>query len=305
MSEPRQFSDDISALWGPADDSILDPAPPPPDRIRPPAPEPPRADDAGLKAVEEQLQETLSRLAEEMAAHRAAIEADVRTQLAVVRSESTARVDDGLARMDAHLQERLAELGRQVATALSKAGITRPAGPEADRVDDVERQLHEGFTRLHRTIEGFRTGSVSRAELELLRSELKASVSEQVAGLASAPAAAEDSHMDALRAELIVRVEELEQRVKDELADAAQSVEVAQAGLVKRSELQTLWAGLKATLTKALTDVGGQAVAAADANLRTATAQLDRRLDRIEQAMAALAARIDDIESGRRPPGSS
>lgn len=276
MSDPQQFSDDISALWGPADDGVLDPGPPLAERIaRPPVAPPPASvgDAARLAALEARLD--------------------------AIRSEVGAQLDEELAAIEARLQQRLTEIGERVAAAGPR---TTSRGSVVGRVDELERQMHEGLTRMHRSVESSRTGTVSRIEVEALRSELRANFMAELDQLRSESAAADDARMDVVRGEFSGRLDALEQQVKDDLAGVARSVDAGDAQIIGRAEFKTLWANLRTTLTKSLTDVRSQAIAASDTTLRAAKAELDERLGRIEEALTSLSLRIDAVAAQRTSP---
>lgn len=317
-----QFSDDISALWGPADDSALNPGPREPwpaEPVRRPPSEVPTLDDERLKALEEGV----SRLAESLEAHRSAADARIADQLASLRAEASAATEDRLAELEARLVHRVEEMGRQMAAALSRPAVPGsgpPNGPEADRIAAIERQLHEGMTRLHRSVTAFRTQSVAKAELDVLRSELTGVIQDHLAHVRVEAVAAADGRLAALEARVDERLaavghsaaeaaadrdrlKALEYRVEHDLAHLTGAIEAQDGRFVLRTDLKALWESLKISLTQNLGHARAQAVAEAGAHLAGAKAQLEERLRAVEQAVAAGSRAGEADAEGSGAPG--
>lgn len=273
MADLPHTPDDISTLWGPAASRGLSPEPPPPDRTRRPPAEAPPGDDDRLKALERQL-----------AAQRADIEHDFGERLARARAETGAEVQSRLAGLDAQVMPRLDAMTRQMAEVVARAG--RPVGPQAERVDVLEQQLHEGLTRLHRAVAGLPGAFVAKTDLEALASRLRADLAAQLARARHQAGAGEEGGLDAVRAELHQRVQNLEQQMKGEMAALARSVDTAVA--------QSM--GSRA--------VGGQSAGEGGPGPSPVTgrAQLERRLRRLEEAMTALVSRVEVMAAERASP---
>jgi len=195
MSDQTQFPDD-PAQW---DAVVLAPA----DVGDPPGPQAPRPksevrgdDTPRLQALEDRL----DRLTAAVEAQRIAVDTAVADHLARTQADLSAALEARLNQLDTYVSRRLDEIDQRAAVAAA-AGPTAPPAPltglEADRIDAVERQLHESMTRLHRTIDGFRTQSAGKVELEGLRSQLRAEIA-QAHG--QAVTAAGDVLGDAVRA---------------------------------------------------------------------------------------------------------
>lgn len=311
MPDMAQFSDDISALWGPGHDGVLGPQPPAP------APPPGGTNHGGPDPVEvdadrvEALEEHIRRLAGSVEAHRAALDATLAEQLDRIRAESETR----RAQLEATVARRLEEIGQQVAAAMARGAHGGPApGPEADRLDVVERQLHEGMTRLHRTVDGFRTQAAGRSELEALKARFEAVASEQLARARAQAVAATDARLAPLMAQVEERLDAiarqvaeaaeaagdtdrlkaLEEQVQEDVARLSGSIEAQDGRLVSRSELRALWDSLRTALTSNLAQVRDSAVAAA-------AADLEARLGGVMAGMTDLAARVDSLAERPEP----
>ncbi len=218
MSDIPHISDDISALWGPTADGILDPEPPPADRTRRPGPDRSVVDADRLQAIEQRLDDGLGGLVAVIEAHRADMEASLRDQLARMRSEAGTEVESRLAQMEAQLARRLDQIARQGAETVARAAPAAKGGP-----------------------------------------------------------------VDALRAELLQRVQAMEQQLKEDMSAIGRSVDSQSAQWVKRAELTDLPGG------------AGQ-------DQRRAGAELERRLRLVEEAMTALASKVEAMAAERSSP---
>jgi len=190
MSDMTHFSDDISSLWGPGGGNAVDPKPAPLVRTsqRPPEPEPPAAalppavDPHRLAALEERI----SGLSESLEAHRSALDAALADQEARVLAGTAAATEARFAVLEGQLARRLQEMGEQVSAMIASAATAAAAaaahgpqalpaiGPEADRVDALERQLHEGVTSVHRAVNAMRARAVGNVDLDALEGRMKA-----------------------------------------------------------------------------------------------------------------------------------
>ena len=320
-----QFSDDISALWGRGDDAVLsaEPRPAEPRPLAEPVPPPPpdsaKGDDERLSALEDSVR----RLAQSLEAHRSALDAKVADELGRLRAETLTATETRLAEIEAGMAQRVDEIGQQMATALSRAAVPGPVpGPEADRLDMVERQLHEGMTRLHRSLSAFHAQTVAKTDLDAVRSERTGLVRDQLARIQAEAVAAAASRLAAIEARVDERLravphptadgdaapdgdrlQALERRVGEDVARLTQAVQGQDARFVKRTELKTLWDSLKTTLTQNLRHARAQAVADAEANLAAAKVELEERIRRLEQAVGggpAVGEPRAEPSSGRR-----
>lgn len=324
MSDPRALSDDISALWGIADDDILARSRPPAARSRQPEPEPergpeprtepetpeptqkaaepvpaapeaPQVDVDRLQAVEDRF----NRLAAFTKAFCNALEAKVVDELGRVRSDMAAATETAVARLEATLTDRLDELAHEMATApRTSTVVAQMIGPEADRVDDLERQLHEGLTRVHRTIQTVYAQGPGKPDVDG-QTRLEAHVDERLDAVARQVAeAAGDSE----------RLKALEEQVEEDVARLTAAIEAQQARFVSRADMQPQWEALKTAVAKGLTMVRANAEAAADASLASARADLDVQLRVLREQVAELydvvsALQLDGAGRPRRPVG--
>lgn len=317
------FSDDISALWGPADNTVLNPEPRPvesPARPAPESPESPKVDEERLSRLEERV----SRMAESLDVHRSAVDARVAEEVTRLRAEMLTATQARLAEIEARVAHRIGEIGRQMTAALSRAapGGVPAHGPEADRLDAIERQLHEGMTRLHRSVTAFRAQSVAKTDLDAIRSELRALVKEHLTRIEAEAAAAADARLATFEAHVDERLEAIPRPapageaaagqdarlaarphpVEEDAARLSEAMDALSARFVTRTELRSLWDSLKTTLTENLMQVRAQAVADAEAHLLTVKAELEDRLRAVEEAgRASLALGEARADLSRRP----
>lgn len=175
MSDMAHFSDDISDLWGPGNESVVEPGPPTqvraerPSETEAPPPAPDRLAD---------LEARVGGLADALEAHRAALDGAMAEQMARLLAETSTATEARIAVLEGQLARRLQEMGEQVTAMIATATAGGPQdlqaiGPESSRVDALERQLHEGVTSVHRAVNAMRAGAVGSAELEAIEERTK------------------------------------------------------------------------------------------------------------------------------------
>lgn len=86
--------------------------------------------------------------------------------------------------------------------------------PEASRVDELERQLHEGLTRVHRAVASFRTRLGGNYDDEAARAEFDAALADRLTRLQAELASVHEQRLAQVQADLGDRVDRIERAVR-------------------------------------------------------------------------------------------
>ncbi|MGI8808900.1 MAG: hypothetical protein ACR2KK_13880 [Acidimicrobiales bacterium] len=229
---------------------------------------------------------------------KAHIDAALSDQGASLRSDLEGAL---AARLDQVRSEAVAIVEGRIGAVEERQGhAAMPDEAMAARLDAIDRQVEDGLTRLSTSIEAVQAQPVPEPDLEELRSQVRTTVAEQLAGVReevlvaahARVAAAEDNlvnllaadatahdqargRIDAVERDASVRLEALEAHVGPELRRLTEAVEELQARM-----------STSAAIADQLGAARTEAVAVADARVAGAEARLLGRLDGIADAMA-------------------
>lgn len=233
MDDAHNFDDDdITGLWGPADRAVLAPLIPS-SRPRPgPDEEPPADGEHRMRALEEAVAGLAAALEADRVARQALAE-----QLEAWRPDGPgdrevrlAAIEERVAALDASFGARFEAMARQL-EAGRRGQLVSIAGIEADRLDELERQLHDGITSVHRAVNAIRARTAATSDLVALESRMGQSLSrlaEQLEGARAVAIGGPD--VEALRHELgLALAHGLSQMRKEILAEVRADMAASRA----------------------------------------------------------------------------
>lgn len=207
MSDQAQFSDDISALWGPDGPGGLEPAR---QRTVEPASDPPNgaapngtsngstsAADHRLAGLEREIRILAARMASDRSGvvdhgHLAALQTDFQIELAEARREILSQLDARLADSEARAQDQVRDAAGQV----------------GERLSGMENDLRQSIAQVAAAMEAHEYEPVGRHRARTLRQELREELDARLSEVEAAAEEAVDRRIAAAEAQLSRRLDD-------------------------------------------------------------------------------------------------